>query len=136
MSYHRRVIALSYKSESLPMFASNAEQDEFHRIIGRLVTYGMQRDASVPSQQELVTISAFYPEEMVAQYFPAQPERNKPYPNKPYPNSKAMYYLGSQEEELDSFINKYVTLATGTGKPRAFVLGAVKHSDGKYGTHS
>lgn len=122
-TYHNRVINIFYNEDKLPTFKTDEELNEWHRALGRLVAYGLQREAEADTVQ-LVEITALYHAEMTAIYSRPMAALNV------YPNGYTRY-LGSPSAAL----HDYVADCRSREEGRPFVLGAVLHGD-KWGFHS
>lgn len=105
---HRRVIDLTYWEDKLPTFSSNEEMHEYHRALGRMVMYGLQREAE-HSTLQLVRLY-LEPDEITGAY-------QHPLPDEGTTESRTTQALEALRTD------------------RAFVMGAVKHGD-KFGFHS
>lgn len=128
--FHVRIVNITYMPKKMPMFKSSAEQDEWHRALGRMVAYGMAHEVDenqVYDQLEMVDLNIVDADEIVGAYckkLPATEAVDK--------NGWPIYYKGDLakvQETLGTVQNK--TLEKG----RPFILGAVKSGD-KYGFHS
>ena len=122
-TYHSRVINLFYNGDKLPTFKTDEELNEWHRALGRLVAYGLQREAEADTVQ-LVEIAALYPVEMTAIYSRPMAALNM------HPDGYTRY-LGS----LAAALYDYVADCWSREGGRPFVIGAVLHGD-KWGFHS
>lgn len=125
-TYHNRVVFLSYAQEDLPLFKTDEELKDWYATIGRAVMYGLCRDATEDTVQP-VTLSLHKQGENVevdVVYEAPVPARNAEEP----------HYLGSVLSEHDEFMRSLIEEARAVGP--AFVMGAVRGSDGKYGFHS
>ena len=123
-SFHRRVITLTYFD--LPEFANREEQDEWHRALGRMVAYGLQREAENNTVQSVtLNLDPRGSGDIVGAYLPAlqASEIHPEYGFVSTENSRT-FYLAE-----DILQRPYTTC-------HAFVIGAVKDHDGKYGFHS
>lgn len=122
-TYHNRVINLFYKDSEVPMFKTDEEMNEWHRALGRLVAYGLQREAEADTVQ-LVDISTLSKDDMTAVYSRPMAALNM------HPDGYTRY-LGSPAAALYD----YVADCRNREEGRPFVLGAVLHGD-KWGFHS
>jgi len=124
----RRIFSLSYTPEHMPTFQTQEEIDEFHRAIGRMVTYGLTR-SSRETHLELVTAQLTHaPLELCAVYHPpvlAQPHQ--------YADGTPRY-LDSPAQSTDTLIQTLGAQSAKAGRP--FVMAAVRHMDGQWGFHS
>lgn len=128
MTYHTRIITLTYNDASVPTFETQAEIDEWHRALGRMVAYGLRTAPTDESVIEWVPMAfGTRPTEIDAAY-------HAPIISQPikYEDGGARY-LGSPAAKLDGFANELKNLTDGR---RPFVMGAVLHGDGKWGFHS
>src|SRR5574340_806161 len=125
-TYHNRAIFLSYAQEDIPQFKTDAELKDWYAAIGRAVMYGLCREAAEDTVQP-VTVSLHRRGENVevdAVYYAPLTARNAEEPQ----------YIGSVLSEHDEFMRSLIERARVAGP--AFVMGAVRGSDGKYGFHS
>lgn len=125
-TYHNRVVFMSYAQEDLPLFKSDEELKDWYETIGRAVMYGLCREAAEDTVQP-VTVSLHKQGEHVevdCVYYRPVPGRNAEEPQ----------YIGSALSEHDEFMRSVIEKARGIGP--AFVMGAVRGADGKYGFHS
>ena len=121
-SFHRRVITLTYFD--LPEFKSLEEQDEWHRALGRMVAYGLQREAENDTVQ-MVNVGLDRGDEISGAYYPAlvASENHPEFGFRTTENSRTF------DLAADILKRPYMT-------SHPFVIGAVKDHDGKYGFHS
>ena len=124
-TYHNRVINLSYNGDKLPTFKTDEELNEWHRALGRLVAYGLQREAEAETDTvQLVEITTLSKDEMTAIYSRPMAALNM------HPDGYTRY-LGS----LAAALYDYVADCWSREGGRPFVIGAVLHGD-KWGFHS
>jgi len=123
---HTRIINLSYFDEDLPKFASNVEQDEWHRALGRMVAYGLYGDWAEDTVQ-YVNLVLQRSDEIMGVYARPLPTLRKD------EGDGQTWYWNSAQELVDCFIKDLYEKSQAQGQ--SFVMGAVKH-DGKYGFHS
>ena len=124
-TYHNRVINIFYNEDKLPTFKTDEELNEWHRALGRLVAYGLQREAEAETDTvQLVEITTLSKDEMTAIYSRPMAALNM------HPDGYTRY-LGSPAAALSYYVADYRRRAGG----RPFVLGAVLHGD-KWGFHS
>ena len=129
MAYHRRIFSLTYDSAQLPMFETDAEMQDYCAAVGRMVVYGLQRDAAAEASVQLVTAGITQkPLELCCAYSQPLLEKADTY------RSGTPRYIDSTAQEVDIFMGTLRGRADALG--RAFVMAAVKHSDGKFGFHS
>lgn len=123
MTLHTRVVVLSYYSEEAPTFATSKERERWEQALGRQVAYDLSGPEATEHTTQLVTIGLDnYPQEITASYHnKIKVERD---------DHGFIIYSGSAEEVLHKFIDKLRTPYT------TFTIGAVLHSDGKWGFHS
>lgn len=126
--YHKRVFILHYCGEDVPMFATDAERDDYLKAVGYLVTYGMSRDADEDMLEVVTAGLTGKPLEIDAAYHARLPVTDVK-DAEGYP----IFYKGDGAK-LDAALDPLIGKAR--EKHRAFVMGAVKHNDGKFGFHS
>lgn len=123
MKLHNRIIDLSYFEHHLPTFKTREEIDEWHRALGRLVAYGLQREAQEETVQFVyVTLD----KDMTSVYY-------KPLPAYRHDVDGSLVLTGSRRQGVDDTLDRLRKEALELGRP--FVIGAVL-SNGKYGFHS
>ena len=121
-SFHRRVITLTYFD--LPEFKSREEQDEWHRALGRMVAYGLQREAENDTVQ-MVNLGLDRGDEISAAYYPAL-QASEIHPEFGFRTTAPSRAFDTASEVLTKTCAGHYP----------FVIGAVKDHDGKYGFHS
>ena len=120
---HTRVIVLNYFEDEVPLHATDKEQQEWYAALGRMVAYGLYHDRNPAEESTTQYVRLGFrenPVEIDACY-------HKPVPLLRYEDGMAKF-IGSPDEVIS---NLSLML---TGNP--FVMGAVLHSDGKWGFHS
>ena len=122
--YHQRVVVLKYNERTIPKFQTQAEIDAWHQAVGRMVCYGLIQDGLEDATDLVFGTITDRPLELCCGYYPAQPSYPEKYEDG-YPK-----VLGS----LASKVEQFVTMLNGGRRP--FVVGAILHSDGKWGFHS
>ena len=125
MKCHNRTINLSYFEHHLPTFKTSEEIDEWHRALGRLVAYGLQREAQEETVQ-FVHVTLDKDKDMTSVYY-------KPLPAYRHDVDGSLVFTGSRLQRVDDTLDTLRKEALELGLP--FVLGAVL-SNGKYGFHS
>jgi hypothetical protein len=124
-NYHQRVIVLNYSENDVPTFKTQAEVDAWHQALGRMVAYGLQRDAVDDSTQMVGATLSRNPTEVDFAYWPVALTVRDSYGYAVHTGTKS---------NVDQSIYQAQLLAKEVGRP--FVMGAVLHSDGKWGYHS
>ena len=125
-TYHTRLINLCYAQEDLPRFETDEETQRWYAAVGRMVLYGMYEPQERDTLQLVSATIATNPVEMDAGYFPRVPTTTETW------GDGSPKYLNSPSAKVENFITEFRNLSSG----RAFVMGAVLHSDGKFGFHS
>lgn len=127
-TFQRRIINLTYRSDTLPTFETQDAQDDYYRALGRMVAFGMLRSVESDTIQVVNAAITARPLEICATYHPpvsAQPEQ--------YADGHRKY-IGSPSERTDQLITAMLEDARKEGSP--FVMAAVRHGDGRWGFHS
>lgn len=125
MAHHERVLVLHYSDADLPRFQTESEHAAWLQAVGRMVVYGMHSNEGRESQLELVT-GGFTrnPWELDCHYWPRLNNSI----------SDSLPYSENSTVKVDALVNE---LRQQMGKDaRPFTIGAVLHSDGKWGFHS
>lgn len=120
--YHQRVFVLNYDEQSLPKFETQAEVDEFHKTVGRMICYGLAREAETDRVDVVVGSLGRNPVELCCAYHQWQ-EGFLRYADGTH------RYTGSPFDAVHQFVDRM------KGE-RPFVMAAVQHHDGKFGFHS
>ena len=121
-TYHTRVIVLHYDSTNVPIFKTAEEWHDWERVLGRLVTYGLQGEGEGEDGAQLVNMAfGMNPTEVHAAYYPPAPV--------PRDEEGFAIYQGSPEQAVKELRDR---LYAGT----PFVIGAVLHEDHEWGFHS
>jgi len=128
MAYHRRIFSLTYSSDQLPKFETDAEMQDYYAAVGRMVVYGLQRDAAAEASVQLVQAGITQkPLEVCCAYHQPLPEQAEKY------EDGTPRYFESMAQSVDDFIK----IMREKSPYRPFVMSAVKHSDNKkFGFHS
>lgn len=126
--FHKRVFVFTYFDEDLPKFETQEEIDEWHRALGRMVAYGLNRDATEDTIEIVTAGLTTKPLEVCAGY-----HARLPVTDVKDADGNLCYYKGDGAK-LDTVLDQLTIKAR--GQHRAFVMAAVKHSDGKFGFHS
>jgi len=71
--YHTRIINLSYRDEDLPTFSTQEEIDAWHAAVGRMVLYGMRKEAPEDTIQMVSMGLTSKPAELCASYHTTLP---------------------------------------------------------------
>ena len=111
----RRAVFINYDQTKLD-FKSTDEEEEFHKVLGRLVAYNMS--SNVQDAVEYVEVYVEYDRRMVAKHYYA-----------------LMANADGRWTNDNLFCNGQRTLQSLQRGPRPFVLGA-RLRDGKYTFHS
>ncbi len=120
---HTRVLVLNYFEDEVPLHATDKEQQEWHAALGRMVAYGLYHDRNPAEESTTQYVRLSFreqPVEIDACY-------HKPVPLLRYEDGMAKF-IGSPDEVISNLSFML------SGSP--FVMGAVLHSDGKWGFHS
>ena len=124
----KRLVVIDYNPANLPTFRTSAEIDEYHRALGRMLAYGLLREAEEDTVQLVQAAFTTAPLEICATYHqPISSQRER------YPDGQPKY-LGSSAEHNDAFFNAVRTESLNQGRP--FVMAAILHQDGKWAFHS
>lgn len=125
--YHQRFFVLHYDEKSLPKFETGAEVQDFYAALGRMMFYGLQREAT-EDRVDIVTAGITQnPVEITAAY-------HRPLPARDTWGDGTPKYIDSTSWACDELVKKLTHAAREQG--RAFVMAAVKHNDGEFGFHS
>lgn len=124
---HTRVVVISYFEDEVPLHTTLEEQQEWYAALGRMVAYGLHddRNKAEDSSTQLVRLGL----------------RNKPMEidacyHIPVPVMQPRYadgvpkYIGIADHHLHELQDSLTTTKN------CFVMGAVRHPDGKWGFHS
>ena len=123
--YHQRVIVLNYSEDDVPTFNNQKDQDAWYQALGRMVAYGMQRDAVDDSTQIVAGNLRRNPLEICLTYSPPAIAMRDDDGYRVHSGTKSM---------VDHHIWEAQHHMSDTG--RSFTMGAVLHSDNKWGFHS
>jgi hypothetical protein len=126
--YHTRIINLSYRDEDLPTFSTQEEIDAWHAAVGRMVLYGMRKEAMEDTIQMVNMGLTTKPAELCASYHATLPACAEKY------EDGHARYIGSTAELVTNATSELHNRSQAVG--RSFVMAAVLHSDGKWGFHS
>jgi len=127
-NYHTRVLVLNYSDEDMPQFETQKEIDAWYQAVGRMVLYGMRKDAAEGTIQLVTARLSKSPTELCASYYPTLPACAEKC------SDGFGRYIGSMSEVVDNLTDQLHERSQEQG--RAFVMGAVLHSDGTWGFHS
>ena len=122
---HTRVVVLHYFEDEVPLHTTDKEQQEWYAALGRMVAYGLYNDRNkaedsstqfvrLDLRKNPVEIGACYHKQVL------QPRYEDGEPK----------YVETATQYLHELQDKLTTQKSG------FVMGAVLHSDGKWGFHS
>ena len=125
-TFHTRLINLNYAQEDLPRFETDEETQRWYAAVGRMVLYGMYDQQDRDTVQLVSATIATNPVEMDAGYFPRVPSTTETW------EDGSPRYFDSPSAKVENFLVEFRNMSDG----RAFVMGAVLHSDGKFGFHS
>lgn len=125
--YHQRFFVLHYDEKSLPRFETDEGLQDFYAALGRMMFYGLHREATEDLVDIVTAGITQNPLEITAAYHRPLPARDKW-------EDGTSKYIDSNSEACDELVKKLTHRAREQG--RAFVMGAVKHNDGKFGFHS
>ena len=122
---HTRVVVLNYFEDDVPLHSTIEEQQEWYAALGRMVAYGLYSDRSKAEDSTTQYVSLGFrknPVEIDACYHKQvlQPRYEGGGPK----------YVGTATQDLHGLQDKLTAYKGG------FVMGAVLHSDGKWGFHS
>ena len=121
--YHQRVFVMNYDEQSLPKFESNAEQDEFYKAVGRMMCYGLHREAETDRVDLVVGSLNRNPIELCCAYHQWKEGFLR------YADGSSRY-TGSPFDAVSQFVDRM------KGE-WPFVMAAVKSThDDKFGFHS
>lgn len=122
---HTRVVVLNYFEDEVPLHTTDKEQQEWYAALGRMVAYGLYNDRSKAEDSTTQYVSLGFrkkPMEIDACYhMPVLQPRYEVWGAK---------YVGTADQYLQEL--QYLLTTPKNG----FVMGAVLHSDGKWGFHS
>mgnify|MGYP003595394600 CR=1 FL=1 len=125
-TFHTRIINLCYAQEDLPRFETDEETQRWYAAVGSMVLYGMYDPQEQATLQLVNAVIGTNPVEMDAGYFPRVPSTTETW------EDGSPKYRDSPSAKVENFLAAFRNLSDG----RAFVMGAVLHSDGKFGFHS
>ncbi len=123
--YHQRVIILNYSEKDVPTFTNQVDMDAWYQALGRMVAYGMQRDAVDDSTQIVAGNLRRNPLEICLTYSPPALAMRDDDAYRVHSGTKSM---------VDHHIWEAQHHMSDTGRP--FTMGAVLHNDNKWGFHS
>lgn len=126
-NYHKRIFCLDYKEETLPKFESQEEIDEFHRLLGRMVMYGLQREASEDKLDMVTAALTKNPVEVCAAYWPAVARYCRW-------EDGSIKVLGSLDAQVGGAQEAMQRMSQELGRP--FVMALVQHGGNSFGLHS
>ena len=121
---HTRVLVLNYFEDEVPLHATDKEQQEWYAALGRMVAYGLYHDkfrAADSTTQYVRLALRKNPVEIDAVY-------HKPVPQQRYEDGTPKF-VGTAGQDIKE-------LREHLASSNPFVMGAVLHSDGKWGFHS
>lgn len=122
--FHTRLINLTYCDQDLPKFETQEQVDAWYKALGRMVAYGMNAEHTDDTVQLVVGGINKNPQEIVLSYHhPLTPLRDE---------EGCLRYTDS----ADQIVNDAIKALVKKTEYRPFVIGAVLHSDGKWGFHS
>ena len=123
--YHQRVFILNYAEDDVPTFSNQKDQNAWYQALGRMVAYGMQRDAVDDSTQIVTAGMRRNPIEICMNYKPPATTVRDEDGNTVHAGTKSMvdHHIWEAERHMRD-----------TGRP--FTMGAVLHNDNKWGFHS
>ena len=125
-TFHSRIFVLHYAQEDLPHFETGESLQAWHAAVGRMVLYGMYEPQERDTLQLVSATIGTNPVEMDAGYFPRVTTTTETW------GDGSPKYLNSPSAKVGNFIVEFRNMSSG----RAFVMGAVLHSDGEFGFHS
>lgn len=123
--YHQRIVVLNYSEDDVPTFNNQKDQDAWYQALGRMVAYDLQRDAVDNSTQIVSGRLSRNPTEVCLDYFP---------PAFTVRDEDGHVVVGGIKSMVDWRIWEAQSHMRDTGRP--FTMGAVLHSDNKWGFHS
>ena len=123
--YHQRVIILNYSEDDVPAFTNQADQNAWYQALGRMVAYNLQPDAVDDSTQIVTGHLRRNPLEICLSYPPPAVAVRDDDGYRVHSGTKSM---------VDHHIWEAQHHMSDTG--RSFTMGAVLHSDNKWGFHS
>ena len=122
---HTRVLVLNYFEDEVPLHATDKEQQEWYAALGRMVAYGLYHDRNPAEESTTQYVRLGFrenPVEIDACY-------HKPVLQQRYEDGTPKF-VGTADQGLNDLRDHLTT-------PKdCFVMGAVLHSDGKWGFHS
>jgi hypothetical protein len=121
---HTRVIVLSYFEDEVPLHATDKEQQEWYAALGRMVAYGLHQDRNKAEDSTTQYVDMGFrknPIEIDAVY-------HEPVPQPRYADGTPKF-VGTAAQDIKE-------LREHLASSNCFVMGAVLHSDGKWGFHS
>ena len=122
---HTRVVVLNYFEDEVPLHSTIEEQQEWYAALGRMVAYGLYNDRNKAEDATTQYVRLGFrkkPVEIDACYHMPVPQPRHEDGSPRYGGTVSNYLHGLQD-----------TLTT---QKSGFVMGAVLHSDGKWGFHS
>lgn len=123
--YHQMVLVLNYSEDTLPTFKTPAEVDAYHQALGRMVAYGMLQEAEDDSTRVVTGRTGRNPAEVLMTYYqPVLVTRDS------YGFTRT---LNTPKGALDGIIGNLLDKGW---HGHGFTMGAVLHSDGKWGDRS
>jgi len=123
--YHQMALVLNYSEDALPTFKTQAEVDAWHQALGRMVAYGLLREAEDDSTRVVAGHVGRNPAEVLMTYYPPVLATRDA--------DGFTRTLNTPKGALDGVIQNLLDKGRhGYG----FTMGAVLHSDGKWGYHS
>ncbi len=126
-NYHKRIFCLDYMEETLPRFETQEEIDEFHRLLGRTVMYGLQRDAEEDKLDMVTAALTKNPVEVCAAYWRAVPRYGRW-------EDGSIKVLGSLDAQVGGAQVAVQEASQAHGRP--FVMALAQHCDNSFGLHS
>lgn len=121
---HTRVIVLSYFEDEVPLHATHQEQEAYYAALGRMVAYGLHQDRNKAEDSTTQYVEMGFrknPVEIDACY-------HEPVPQPRYEDGTPKF-VGTAGQDIKE-------LREHLASSNCFVIGAVLHSDGKWGFHS
>jgi len=121
---HTRVIVLSYFEDEVPLHATHQEQEAYYAALGRMVAYGLYHDRNKAEDSTTQYVDMGFrknPVEIDACY-------HKPIQQLRYADGTPKF-VGTAAQDIKE-LREHLTSSN------CFVMGAVLHSDGKWGFHS
>ena len=122
---HTRVLVLNYFEDEVPLHATDREQQEWYAALGRMVAYGLYHDKNKAEDSSTQYVRLGFrksPVEIDACY-------HKPVLQQRYEDGTPKFV-----RTADQYLNELRYELTTPND--CFAMGAVLHSDGKWGFHS